>query len=80
MPEKAKCDLVLIVDSCGDYGAGKDFDAAKENYESDIGDLAACEGGFRVVRVAVGVPLPEVVELAGDAPPCSGAATLAVAC
>jgi hypothetical protein len=75
---KAKCELVLIVDGEGDYGIGKDFDAAKENYETDVGELSACEGGFRVVNLTVGVPLPEVVELTGDAPAVSGAATLIV--
>jgi hypothetical protein len=79
MADKAKCELVLIVDADGDYGVGKDFDAAKENYENDIGELASCDGGFRVVRVAVGVALPEVVELAGDAPDLCGSATLTVA-
>jgi hypothetical protein len=79
MADKAKCELVLIVDANGDYAVGKDFDGAKEQYENDVGELSACEGGFRVVRVTVGVPLPEVVELTGDAPPWSGAATLAVA-
>jgi hypothetical protein len=79
MAEKAKCELVLIVDSCGDYAAGKDFDGAKEAYENDIGELSACEGGFRVVRLTVGVPLPEVVELTGDAPEQGGVTTLAIA-
>jgi hypothetical protein len=79
MPEKAKCELVLIVDASGDYGAGKDFESAKENYENDIGELSACEGGFRVIRVTVAVPLLEVVELVGEAPEVSGKATLAVA-
>ena len=72
MPEKATCELVLLVDANGDYAVGKDFDAAKDNYESDVQELSACEGGFRVVRMTVGVPLPEVVELAGDAPEVSG--------
>ena len=79
MPEKAKCELVMIVDANGDYGAGKDFESAKDNYENNIGELASCEGGFRVVRLTVAVPLPEVVELVGEAPEQSGKATLAVA-
>jgi hypothetical protein len=78
MAEKATCELVLIVDANGDYAAGKDFDAAKEVYENDVGELQASEGGFRVVRLTVGVPLPEAVELAGDAPE-QGKATLTVA-
>jgi hypothetical protein len=79
MPDKAKCETVLIVDANGDYAVGKDFDAAKEAYENDVGELASCEGGFRVVRVVVAVPLPEVVELTGEAPEQGGKATLAVA-
>ena len=46
MAEKAKCDLVLIVDGNGDYAVGRDFDAAKEAYENEIQELSACEGGF----------------------------------
>jgi hypothetical protein len=79
MPDKAKCETVLIVDANGDYGVGKDFDGAKEQYENNVGELSACEGGFRVVRVAVAVPLLEVVELTGEAPEVRGKATLAVA-
>ncbi len=80
MSDKAKCELVLIVDGSGDYAVGKDFDAAKEAYENEIQELSACEGGFRVLRLTVGVPLPEVVELTGDAPEVSGKATLAASC
>ena len=50
MPEKATCELVLLVDANGDYAVGKDFDAAKDNYESDVQELSACEGGFRVMH------------------------------
>jgi hypothetical protein len=62
--DKAQCPMVLIVDAAGDYGAGKDFESAKENYENDVAELSACKGEFRVVRLDAVVPLPEVVELA----------------
>jgi hypothetical protein len=77
MPEKASCELVLIVDAAGDYAAGKDLAAAVEAYENEIQPIGD-SGGYRVVNLAVAVALPVAVDLAGEAPEQSGAATLAV--
>lgn len=70
-------ELFLLVDSNGDRVCGLTADAAREMYESDIGNLNECEG-FRLVKLLVKVPLPEVVALTGTAP-AQGAATLSIA-
>jgi len=61
------CEVFLCVDSAGNYGVGKDEAAARENYESDVQALSDADG-FRLVKVTVAVPLPEMVELVGEAP------------
>ncbi len=73
----ATCEVWICVDTAGDYGAGKDIDAARQSYTDDIGAIDEAEG-FRFVKVTVTVPLPVVVELTGDAP-AQGAATLSIA-
>ena len=53
----ATCEIWICVDTAGDYGQGKDADAAKESYEQDIQPLSSC-GGFRLLKVLIQVPLP----------------------
>ncbi len=79
MSEKAKCELVLLVDCEGEYACGVDYESAKASYESSVVELSENEGGYRVVNVTVGVTKPRAVELVGEAPEVSGKATLAVA-
>lgn len=67
----------VLVDSTGDYAVGKDADLAKEGYENDIQPVADAEG-FRLVKVALTMPLPQVIEMTGTVP-ADGEATLAVA-
>jgi hypothetical protein len=78
MPETATCNVFIVIDAAGDYAVGKDADAAREAYENDVGSLCDADG-FRVVKLVVRVPLPEVVELAGEAPAHGTAALLSVA-
>lgn len=62
---KATCELWICVDAAGDYGVGKDEDAAKESYANDIGALEDC-GGFRVYRLDLTVPKPEARALVAE--------------
>lgn len=76
--DPAVCEVFLVIDQAGDYAVGNSAEAAREKYEEDIGALNAAEG-FRIVKLLVRVPLPEVVELAGEAPAVGSAALLSVA-
>lgn len=71
------CEIFLLVDSCGDYAVGNSIEAAREKYEEGIQALTDAEG-FRIVKLLVKVPLPEVVEMTGEVP-AQGAAVLSVA-
>ena len=71
-----ECEIYVVIDQSGDYAVGNSADAAREKYEEDIGGLNECEG-FRIVRMKVNVPLPEVVELTGTVP-AQGAAKLSI--
>lgn len=61
------CEVWLCVDQAGDYAVGVDAESARSAYAENIGALEDTEG-HRMVKVIVTVPLPEVVELAGEAP------------
>jgi hypothetical protein len=77
MPQTITCELFLIVDADGNYSVGTSLDAARESHEEHMCELNGVEG-FRLVKLAVKVPLPEVVELTGDVP-AHGAASLSIA-
>lgn len=68
-------DVVVLIDSNGDYAVGKDSDSAVEQYETDIGNLSD-SGGYRLINLTVNAPLPEQVELAATIPAADGKATL----
>ena len=70
-------EVFVLVDAAGDYAVGNSPEAAREKYGEDVGPLEDTDG-FRLVKVLLNVPLPEVVELAGDVPP-QGSASLTVA-
>lgn len=72
----AECEVFLFVDQGGDYAVGNSENAAKEKYEDDIGPLEDCTG-FRMVRLVVQVPLPEMVEMIGTVP-AQGTASLVI--
>jgi hypothetical protein len=74
----ATVDTWLCIDSDGDYGMGKDEASAREAYENDVQSLAEANG-FRLVKVAVTVPLPEVIELEVEAEDVEEAPAAAVA-
>ena len=67
MANTATVDAWLCIDSDGDYGVGKDEASARESYENDVQPLADANG-FRLVKVSVTVPLPEVIELEVETP------------
>lgn len=54
----------VAVDAHGEFGLGKDAEAAEENYQDDVGGGA--EDGRRMVKLTVKVPLPVVLELSGE--------------
>ena len=70
------CEVWICVDAAGDYAVGKEESEACDAYEQTIGELVNC-GGYRLVKLIVNVPLPDVVELQGAAP-AQGAAKLTV--
>ena len=67
MPNTTQVEVWCCVDADGGYAVGSDEQAAKDQYESDVGALNEA-GGFRMVKVCVTVPLPEVIELEVEAP------------
>lgn len=77
MAQTIEVEVFVVVDSAGDYATGVDVDKAKEAYENDVQALVDAEG-FRVVKVVVKVPLPEVVELVGVVPETGAPSVLAV--
>lgn len=58
-------EIFAIIDSDGDYAVGADRDEAAERYENNVGDIDDTDG-FRIVRLVVQVPVPEVVTLSGE--------------
>ena len=67
VPETPTFEVSILVDNIGDYAVGKDDADAKEKYEEQIQALSDADG-FRIVRISLSVPLPEVVEIVGDVP------------
>lgn len=65
--QTCEVELWVCVDSNGDYSVAKTDSDARENYESEVQNLADTEG-HRMVKVTLTVPLPEVVELTGTVP------------
>jgi len=61
------CEVVMVVDSAGDYAVGKDLESAIEAYENEVQSIAE-SGGYRVVNLTLNVALPESVELSADVP------------
>jgi hypothetical protein len=60
----SECELWVCLDANGDYAAGSTDEAARNQYESDVGELAACDG-FRLFKLVLTLPTPAVAELAG---------------
>lgn len=52
-------EVFVLTDACGDTGIGMCEQSARENYEESIGPLADCDG-FRIVKVFLTIPLPEI--------------------
>ena len=77
MSKTTQCEFVMIVDAQGDHAVGKDFDAAREAYETDIGSLEV-SNGFRVLSLNLTVPVPEEVTVAATIPADGGEVALTV--
>ena len=67
MANTTQVEVWCCVDADGGYAVGADEQAAKDKYEEDVGALNEA-GGFRMVKVTVTVPLPELIELEVEAP------------
>jgi hypothetical protein len=67
MPQTIDAEIFLIVDSIGDTAVGTSEEDARERYEETIQPLSDASG-FRLVKLVVKVPLPEVAELVGEVP------------
>lgn len=64
--KKTTCEVWICVDACGDYGVGHSADTALAQY-AEVADAPSDCSGFRLMKVSVAVPLPQVSELAGEA-------------
>ncbi len=61
-----------------DYAVGKDEQAARDNYEVEIQPLAD-SSGFRLIKLNLTAPLPEMIEATGTIPAEDGEVKLSVA-
>lgn len=57
-------ELYVYVDSAGDFGVGKDEDAACQQYDDDI----AATLPSRLVKVVLRVPEPKTITMSGTLP------------
>lgn len=67
--------IFLVVDAEGNATASTDLDAAWECHNEQYG--SDTQGGVRILKLRVFVPLPQIVELTGTAP-AGGQAELVV--
>ena len=74
---KADLEIYVVVDGNGDFAVGITIENAKQVYADDFGPLEDAEG-FRVVKLTVAVPLPELIEAAATAAEDEPAALAAV--
>jgi hypothetical protein len=63
--EYITAEVWVLVDAAGDYVASDDADLLKELYEEKVQELGNADG-FRRVKLTVKIPLPQVIELAGE--------------
>lgn len=70
----ATVEVVVVVSEDGDYVVAKDDDAAQELFDDEVGGYCR-----RTVRLTVKVPLPAVIEMAGEAPADEAVGELKVA-
>ena len=71
-------EVLVMVDSDGNYEFGHDGDDLKTRWEENIGDLDPANA-TRVIRVKLKVPTPQVVELEAEIPEEPSDAELKVA-
>lgn len=64
MAKTKTIEMHAAIDDDGDYGVGIDADDAAKSYEENGGSISGvC--GFRMVKILVTIPLPEIVTLSG---------------
>lgn len=59
-------EVFVLVDHKGNYVAHHDPDKLAEFWEEEIGAELKAVDGFRVVKLAVKVPLPAMIEVRGE--------------
>ncbi len=63
--QHAEIEVWVLVDSDGDYETATTEETARERFEENVGNLNE-RAGSRLVKLTVKVPLPTVIELAGE--------------
>lgn len=66
MQEKAKLPIWVVVDGDGNYEVGTDEGNARERFGDNIGPIDEADG-FRIVRITLEVPLPNLIDVAAQA-------------
>ena len=64
MAKTKAIEMYTAVDDDGGYGVGIDADDAVKNYGDNVGAISEVRG-FRIIKIFVTVPLPEIVTLSG---------------
>lgn len=70
-------EVFVLVDADGSYIAREDVSDLATAYAEHVGELSA-QDGFRVVKVKLTVPLPELIEVTGTIPADEEPSTLTV--
>jgi hypothetical protein len=63
--QTCQVEVWVLVDADGDYGVGREADAASQNYADDVGGT---EGNRRMVKLTLTIPLPKPMELVATIP------------
>lgn len=70
-------EVFVMIDADGSYIARETYDDLATAYAEHVGELSA-QDGFRVVKVKLTVPLPELIEVTGTIPADEEPSALAV--
>ena len=60
-------EVFVLIDADGSYIAREEYGDLATAYAEHVGELSA-QDGFRVVKVKLTVPLPELIEVTGTIP------------
>jgi len=67
-------EVFVMVNGDGEYEVGTSDTEAQERFEENC----TTEGGRRLIKITLKVPLPEVVEIEGEVPDTEGTPVLTV--